>query len=126
MLGRVEAFRDTVNSFLCDTNKKILFDTSAKLLVRLGEKLEIRPDSLSSGEIQLLILFTYLYFGFEQRREFTVMIDEPELSLHLEWQHKYVESVMKANPNAQFIFATHAPEIGQGYDDYCIELSPKV
>lgn len=126
LLGRVEAFKDTVNSFLCDTNKQIQYDTSGELFVKVGGKLEIRPDSLSSGEIQLLILFTYLYFGFEQRREFAVMIDEPELSLHLEWQHKYVESVMKANPNAQFIFATHAPEIGQGYDDYCIELLPRV
>lgn len=126
LLGRVVAFKDTVNSFLCDTDKQILYDTSGELFVKVGEKLEISPDSLSSGEIQLLTLFTYLYFGFRQRREFVVMIDEPELSLHLEWQHKYVESVMKANPNAQFIFATHAPEIAQGYDDYCIELSPKV
>ena len=126
LLGRVEAFKDTVNSFLCDTDKQIVYDTSGELFVKVGEKLEIRPDSLSSGEIQLLILFTYLYFGFEQGKEFVVMIDEPELSLHLEWQHKYVESVLKANPDAQFIFATHAPEIGQGYDDYCIELSPKV
>jgi predicted ATP-binding protein involved in virulence len=126
LFGRVEAFRDTVNSFLCDTDKQIEYDTSGELIVKVGKDLEIRPDSLSSGEIQLLTLFSYLYFGVEKTREFVVMIDEPELSLHLQWQHKYVESVMKANPNAQFIFATHAPEIGQGYDDYCIELSPQV
>jgi len=125
LIRRIEAFRDTVNSFFFDTKKQIRFDTSGEIVVQIDDKHEIRADSLSSGESQLLILFTYLYFGFEPRKEFVVMIDEPELSLHLKWQHQYVESVMKANPYAQFIFATHAPEIGQGYGDNCIELSPK-
>jgi len=119
---RIGAFLSTVNSFFCDTNKSIRFDTSGEMSIRVGPKHEIRADSLSSGEGQLLILFTYLYFGFEPRKEFVVMIDEPELSLHLKWQHQYVESVIKANPDAQFIFATHAPEIAQGYRGNCIEM----
>lgn len=125
LVKRIDAFLETVNSFLCDTNKYIRFDTSGEISVRIGDKHEIRADSLSSGEGQLLILFTYLYFGFEPRQEFVVMIDEPELSLHLKWQNQYVQSVIKANPSAQFIFATHAPEIAQEYKEKCIELSPK-
>ncbi len=125
LVKRIDAFLETVNSFLCDTNKYIRFDTSGEISVRIGDKHEIRADSLSSGESQLLILFTYLYFGFEPRQEFVVMIDEPELSLHLRWQNQYVQSVIKANPNAQFIFATHAPEIAQEYRANWIELSPK-
>lgn len=125
MVKRIDAFLETVNSFFCDTNKYIRFDTSGEISVRIGDKHEIRAGSLSSGESQLLILFTYLYFGFEPRQEFVVMIDEPELSLHLKWQNQYVQSVIKANPNAQFILATHAPEIAQKYEENCIELSPK-
>lgn len=121
---RLNAFLETVNSFFCDTKKYIKFDASGEISVSLGDKYEIRVDSLSSGERQLLILFTYLYFGFEPKQDFVVIIDEPELSLHLEWQHQYVESVIKANPNAQFIFATHSPEIAQEYGDKCIQLSP--
>jgi predicted ATP-binding protein involved in virulence len=124
-LSRIQDFLKTINSFLCDTNKLVRFDTSGEIVIRLDEKHEIRADSLSSGESQLVILFTYLYFGFQPKRKFVVMIDEPELSLHLNWQHRYVESVIKANPDAQFIFATHAPEIAQGHDDRLIELFPK-
>lgn len=125
LVKRIDAFLETVNFFLCDTNKYIRFDTSGEISVQIGKKQEIRADSLSSGESQLLILFTYLYFGFEPRQEFAVLIDEPELSLHLKWQNQYVQSVVKANPNAQFIFATHSPEITQEYRSNCIELSPK-
>lgn len=125
LLKRIEDFLTTVNSFLCDTGKMVSFDTSGEIVIHIDAGHEIRSESLSSGEGQLVVLFTYLYFGFPPKREFVVMIDEPELSLHLNWQHRYVESVFKANPNAQFIFATHAPEIAQGHRSQCIELSPK-
>ncbi len=119
----INAFLDNVNSYFCDTEKHIRFDTYGDLLIQVGEKKEITAGALSSGEAQLLILFAYLYFGFESKKEFVVMIDEPELSLHLQWQHKYIESVMNANPSAQFIFATHAPELAQDFEDRCIEIS---
>ncbi len=121
----IDAFQENVNSYFRDTGKHVRFDKFGDLLIQVGKKTEIRADLLSSGEAQLLILFAYLYFGFASKEEFVVMIDEPELSLHLQWQHRYIESVMKANPNAQFIFATHAPEIVQKYGENCIELSPK-
>jgi len=123
LLRTIEDFTSTVNSFLCDTGKLIRFDPSGEIAVQIDGAHEIRAESLSSGEAQLVILFAYLYFGFQPKKKFTVMIDEPELSLHLEWQHRYVDSVTKANPDAQFIFATHAPEIGQGRGDRCIDLS---
>lgn len=122
---KVDLFLDTVNSFLNDSGKQIRFNPSGELVVEIGKEHEIRADSLSSGESQLLILFTFLYFGFETDQEFIMMIDEPELSLHLGWQHNYVNSVTEANLNAQFIFATHSPEIGQAHKDKGIELSQK-
>ena len=122
---KIHLFLDTVNSFLNDSDKQIRFNPSGELVVQIGKEHEIRADSLSSGESQLLILFTFLYFGFETEQEFIMMIDEPELSLHLGWQHNYVNSVLEANPNAQFIFATHSPEIGQAHKDKSIELSQK-
>jgi predicted ATP-binding protein involved in virulence len=125
LFSRIDNFLSTVNGFLSDTGKVIKFDTSGEVFVDLGTEHRISADQLSSGESQLVILFAYLYFGSQPTREFTVMVDEPELSLHLDWQHRYVESALKANPDAQFIFATHAPEIAQGHDDRCIELSPK-
>jgi len=66
-------------------------------------------SQLSSGEKQLIIILTETLI---QRESQTVFIaDEPELSLHIEWQRKIVPSIRKLNPNAQVIIATHSPEI---------------
>jgi len=45
------------------------------------------------------------------------MIDEPELSLHVDWQRRLVENMTLLNPSAQYIFATHSPEIMADVDD---------
>jgi len=125
ILRKINLFLSSANSFLNDSGKEIRFNPSGELVVDILGMHDIRADSLSSGETQLLILFTFLYFGFETDQEFILMIDEPELSLHLKWQHNYVKAVLGANPNAQFIFATHSPEIAQAYKDKCIELTPR-
>ena len=49
-------------------------------------------------------------------------MDEPELSLHLSWQNKLVETIRKINDNMQIVFATHSPEIIGKYDEKVFEL----
>lgn len=78
-----------------------------------GEKsthvVEIQHQSLSSGEKQLLILLTQTLL--QEKEPFVYIADEPELSLHIEWQHKIISAIKELNPNAQIIVATHSPEI---------------
>ncbi|GBQ13317.1 hypothetical protein CFR78_14335 [Komagataeibacter rhaeticus] len=50
------------------------------------------------------------------------MADEPELSLHIDWQENLVPSLKKINPNSQVIFATHSPDIVGAYKDRTINL----
>lgn len=63
--------------------------------------------SLSSGERQLLYLFLEA-MGAEYN---TVLMDEPELSLHVDWQQRLLQSMQALNPDMQLIVATHSPEI---------------
>ena len=64
-------------------------------------------ESLSSGEQQLIhILLETLAVG-----KSTIMVDEPEISMHVDWQQRLVSSMQRINPNAQIILATHSPEI---------------
>ena len=73
------------------------------------DSIKIQHSSLSSGEKQLLILLTETLL---QKNSPTIFIaDEPELSLHIEWQRKIISNVRDLNPNAQIIVATHSPEI---------------
>ncbi len=76
------------------------------LSVWVGDKV-IPLKSLSSGEKQLLqILLEAL-----DAEEDTIMIDEPELSMHVDWQQRLVASLRRVNPNCQLLLATHSPEV---------------
>lgn len=87
-----------------------------------GEMLPL--DKLSSGEKQLLIL---LIEALLQRQEaFVFLADEPELSLHIAWQQKIVPAVVRMNPNAQIIVATHSPEIAGRYSDATIDMEDMI
>lgn len=75
----------------------------------LKENGEIPISQLSSGEKQLIILLTETLL--QKNRQTLFIADEPELSLHIEWQRKVIASIIDLNPNSQVIIATHSPEI---------------
>jgi putative AbiEii toxin of type IV toxin-antitoxin system/AAA domain-containing protein len=74
---------------------------------------------LSSGEKHLLrVLLQAL-----DAEDCSLLIDEPELSMHLDWQRELVPAMRKINPLAQLIFATHSPEVMSNIEDkYIFEL----
>jgi predicted ATPase len=88
-----------------------------ELFINEKNELNVRTESgkifnllnLSSGEKQLLII---LGESLLQENKFHIYIaDEPELSLHVDWQEKLVGSLKSVNANSQIIFATHSPDI---------------
>lgn len=118
-------FLSSVNGFLSDNGKEVEFLADSELVARLPNGTQINGHLLASGELQLLILFTFLYFSFDAPlQEFPILVDEPELSLHIAWQSRYVNSVREANANAQFIIATHSPEIAGPVEENIIDISP--
>ncbi len=86
-------------------------------------RLEIRAsgrrialESLSSGERQMLrILVESLSAGRN-----SIIIDEPELSMHVDWQYHLINSMRELNPDAQIIAATHSPEVQAELNDSSI------
>ncbi len=64
---------------------------------------------LSSGEKQFLILLSEALL--ERDAETILIIDEPELSLHITWQRRLVHDLRRLNPNVQLILATHSPDV---------------
>ena len=63
--------------------------------------------SLSSGEKQLVRILLEMINASGN----TIMIDEPELSMHIDWQRQLIHALQTVNPAAQLIVATHSPEI---------------
>lgn len=79
-------------------------------------KTEIPLESLSSGEKQMLRILVECVAA----RRSCILIDEPELSMHVDWQHRLVECMRTVNPHAQIILATHSPEVMANLADSAI------
>ncbi|TDX86652.1 AAA family ATPase [Epilithonimonas xixisoli] len=106
---RVDNYINLLNKF--HSNKYFSLQGSKKGAIGIFSDNQSRIDysDLSSGEKQLLILLTETLLQKENNSIF--IADEPELSLHIEWQRMIITSIRDLNPNSQIILATHSPEI---------------
>jgi predicted ATPase len=85
--------------------KKVVFADTIE--IRTSADRPISLASLSSGEKQALrILIEVVRAGAN-----SILIDEPEISMHVDWQTDLVKSLRQLNPASQLILATHSPEI---------------
>jgi predicted ATPase len=120
----INIYLDYLKKFMPNKEFKLDKESSGELEVRLKDKknnaIKIPLFSLSSGEKQLVILFTETLL---QRNEpFLFIADEPELSLHIEWQRQIIETLRGLNSNAQIIIATHSPEIAGKWKQNVINM----
>ena len=100
-------FQDMVDELFAETGKKI--DRKNNEIQFLLGKETLTPYQLSSGEKQMLaILLTVLV---ENREPYALLMDEPEISLHIDWQQRLIDLIRLLNPNAQIILSTHSPAL---------------
>lgn len=126
----LKQYLETINTFLRDSAKELYFEkNTSRLQFRILDKdKKIVKDNreikdLSSGEMQILILFTFIKFNNRLGKLF--VIDEPELSLHPKWQENFIDGIKTIMPpETQLIFATHSPAIVGKNKDYCKVLMP--
>ena len=113
-------FQDMVDELFEETGKKIVRTENEIRFSQIGETLV--PYQLSSGEKQMLaILLTVLV---EDNHPYVLFMDEPEVSLHIEWQKRLIELILELNPNVQIILTTHSPAvIMSGWMDKVTEVT---
>ena len=113
-------FQDIVDDLFSETGKKIVRTENEIRFSQIGETLV--PYQLSSGEKQMLaILLTVLV---EDNQSFVLFMDEPEVSLHIEWQKRLIDLCLELNPNVQIILTTHSPAVVMnGWVDAVTEVS---
>lgn len=100
-------FLDLVDSLFKDTGKKIERSMNEIYFQSLGEV--ISPYKLSSGEKQMLIIL--LTVLVQNKKPYVLFLDEPEVSLHVEWQQRLIGIIRDLNPNIQVIMTTHSPAV---------------
>ncbi|MDM8550402.1 AAA family ATPase [Desulfobacterales bacterium HSG2] len=111
---KIKTYIDVCNEYLSFSKKKIIYNESEvefyiessfykdkKLLIDF-------LSSLSSGEKQILSLFSKIYLS-EENEKFYVLFDEPELSLSIFWQERLLPDIIKSNRCENLIVATHSP-----------------
>ncbi len=102
-------FIKTINE-LFESTGKVIDTNNSKLSFRIVEDdLPISIYELSSGEKQMLyILWKVL---LHNQKPYILFLDEPEISLHIDWQESLIGKIRLLNPNCQVIIATHAPSV---------------
>jgi predicted ATP-binding protein involved in virulence len=114
-------FLDSVNSKF-QPQKKVEIDRKDGFKIVLLDGNIIHPGLLSSGEQHEIVLLCELIFFSKPGT--LVLIDEPEISLHIDWQSKFVpdvEAIGKVS-DLKFLLATHSPAIIGRRVDICLEI----
>ena len=128
MFTPLRRYENTVNSFLNDKKtadsfldeKSVKVDEDGELKIESSVHQNLDPFVLSSGEKQILILLTEALLRVNE--PVVYIADEPELSLHISWQRKLLQSLVELGGQKQVIVATHSPAIIGRFVDNVIDL----
>lgn len=107
-------------------NKEVFLDKENGLAVKGPKGLELSLESLSSGEQHEMVLLCELLFKVPYGT--LVLIDEPELSLHVKWQREFLPELISIAKKVGFVavIATHSPFIVGDRYDLMVSLDPGV
>lgn len=106
---KIMMFKDTCNRYLND--KQFIYnqsEISLKIISDISND-EIDISMLSSGEKQIVSLFSRLYL--ESDKKCILLIDEPELSISMRWQKMLLPDIIRSNNCNLLITVTHSPFI---------------
>ena len=117
----IKRFKDICNKYLVDKN--FFYNESSIDLYLKNEKADFTLDlnTLSSGEKQLVSIFARIYLACE--KEFIIFIDEPEISMSMEWQKMILSDILDSGKCKLLFTTTHSPFI---FDDEKGELEEHV
>lgn len=121
LIERFDLFTDIINRrFLF---KQVFVSSESGLLVKdndTGEAIDL--SELSSGEQEMLVLFYQLIFETEENS--MLLVDEPEISLHVAWQRMFIEDMKRIVQSRKLtaIIATHSPQIINGNRKIQVDL----
>lgn len=109
MEASIRKFTETCNRYL--RNKELVYDSPSfnfSIMSKYdGHKIELLK--LSSGEKQIVSLFSHLYLS--NKKNYFVLIDEPELSLSVKWQKSFLQDIRQGEFCLGLVAVTHSPFI---------------
>ncbi|MEQ4740064.1 AAA family ATPase [Klebsiella michiganensis] len=128
-LSPYEELFEKINLFVSLMNEKMLAFKKIKINQENGFHFKsnsgetIKLNNLSSGEQNQIVIYFDLIF--KSNPQAIIMIDEPEISLHVAWQKEFLDSIFrikKLNSFSKIIIATHSPQIVNNNWDITYDL----
>lgn len=129
----IEKFLKAVNSFLEDKKIEVLWENLSKpssrrnaLGIKFNDGLATIPGinrALSSGERQII---TLIYAASQMSKNKIVLVDDPEIYLHVDWQRLLLKQMSRQLGQRQIIVCAHSPIIGADYEDEVIMFEPTI
>lgn len=101
-------FITSLNHMFSESNKSVSLNNKFELEFKFNNEILNFPQ-LSSGECQ--VIYILLKVAIATKDNALILMDEPEISLHLSWQEKLLAQIREINPNSQIIIVTHSPAI---------------
>lgn len=122
VLERVELLEDILNRRFLGKQVSITAEDGIVVETERGHRIE--PVDLSSGEQHELIMFYDMLFNVAAGS--LVLIDEPEISLHVSWQREFLDDMRRACQlsSARVLLATHSPQIIGKWRSRTTPISP--
>lgn len=104
--------------------KSIEVNSEEGFLISLDNGQKINPRDLSSGEQHQLVMLYELFFRTSPDE--LLLIDEPEISLHLSWQQSFVDDLKTIfkNTGTEILIATHSAAIIENHIPSVVMLNP--
>lgn len=121
LFTRIDLFRNILNRrFLFKT---VSIDKNEGIVFLTPDGAPLSPSSLSSGEQHEVVLLYQLLFKVKPHS--LILIDEPELSLHIAWQEQFLKDLAQITSLSDFdvLIATHSPQIISDRWDLTVELT---
>lgn len=121
-IERLDLYTDIINSHLSFKSIRITRESGLVVVDSNDPNHILKLEQLSSGEKQEIVLFYELIF--ETEKQLLLLIDEPEISLHIMWQKLFMEDLDRVVNlgNLKVVVATHAPQIINNRWDLQIDL----
>lgn len=121
-IERLDLYTDIINSHLSFKSIRVTRENGLVVVDSNNPDHVLKLGQLSSGEKQEIVLFYELIF--ETEKQLLLLIDEPEISLHIMWQKLFMEDLERVVNlgNLKVVVATHAPQIINNHWDLQIDL----
>lgn len=113
----IDELFEIIDDMFADTGKKIAISkgNNSALVFQLDSDV-ISLEQLSSGEKQLLLILLKVFL--QEKKPAILLMDEPEVSLHISWRQQLLDALRRLNENCQIILSTHSPSIfAKGWGD---------